>query len=106
MNFRISVAAELPKADGRLAARGQTHAFSGRRPNAVMLQLQRKRRYLSGRAKPRDWSDSLKTLVLQSNFRSQQPVVDWVNAAFANAFPSQSDISREQTLQPGRGHSR
>ena len=36
----------------------------------------------------------LKTLVLQSNFRSQQPVVDWVNATFADAFPLQSDISR------------
>ena len=36
----------------------------------------------------------LKTLVLQSNFRSQQPVVDWVNATFADTFPSQSDISR------------
>ena len=32
----------------------------------------------------------LKTLVLQSNFRSQQPVVDWVNATFADAFPLQS----------------
>ena len=36
----------------------------------------------------------LKTLVLQSNFRSQQPVVDWVNATFEDTFPSQSDISR------------
>jgi len=37
---------------------------------------------------------TLKTLVLQSNFRSQQPVIDWVNAIFTDAFPSQSDISR------------
>ena len=36
----------------------------------------------------------LKTLILKSNFRSQQPVIDWVNDIFADAFPAQADISR------------
>ena len=36
----------------------------------------------------------LKKLVLQSNFRSQKPLIDWVNETFADAFPAQVDISR------------
>ncbi len=36
----------------------------------------------------------LETLVLQSNFRSQQPLIDWVNGTFADAFPAKADVSR------------
>ena len=36
----------------------------------------------------------LKTLILNSNFRSQQPMIDWVNNIFVDAFPAQADISR------------
>ena len=44
----------------------------------------------------------LKTLILKSNFRSQQPVIDWVNDIFADAFPAQADISREQYPSAGQ----
>ena len=33
-------------------------------------------------------------LTLNSNFRSQQGVIDWVNTAFSQAFPSVANISR------------
>ncbi len=36
----------------------------------------------------------LQPLDLTVNFRSQQGIIDWVNRAFANAFPSRDDISR------------
>ena len=35
----------------------------------------------------------LEVLRLNTNFRSQAGVVDWVNRAFAQAFPEQSDVS-------------
>ena len=37
---------------------------------------------------------SLSTLALSSNFRSQEPVVSWVNEIFAGAFPRHANISR------------
>lgn len=36
---------------------------------------------------------SLTPLQLSSNFRSQRPVVDWVNQVFQRAFPQQANIS-------------
>lgn len=35
-------------------------------------------------------------LELQSNFRSQQGIVDWVNASFRRVFPPHDDINRAQ----------
>jgi ATP-dependent exoDNAse (exonuclease V) beta subunit len=37
---------------------------------------------------------SLTPLALSSNFRSQEPVVSWVNDVFSNAFPRHPNISR------------
>lgn len=36
----------------------------------------------------------LKALQLSSNFRSQRPVVEWVNSVFSSAFPAKANISR------------
>jgi ATP-dependent helicase/nuclease subunit A len=38
----------------------------------------------------------LEHLALQSNFRSEQGVVDWVNDCFSQAFPAQDNITRSQ----------
>jgi ATP-dependent helicase/nuclease subunit A len=38
----------------------------------------------------------LQHLLLQSNFRSDEGIVDWVNQTFAWAFPAEDDISRGQ----------
>ncbi|HCL71818.1 MAG TPA: DNA helicase II, partial [Gammaproteobacteria bacterium] len=37
---------------------------------------------------------SLTPLALSSNFRSQEPVVSWVNNVFSGAFPRHPNISR------------
>ncbi|MCB1663125.1 MAG: UvrD-helicase domain-containing protein [Pseudomonadales bacterium] len=37
---------------------------------------------------------ALEPLELQVNFRSHQPIVDWVNQTFRSAFPDQDDIAR------------
>lgn len=36
----------------------------------------------------------LQSLVLQTNFRSEAPIVDWVNDAFARLFPAKDDCDR------------
>ena len=36
----------------------------------------------------------LQALDLQCNFRSDAPVVDWVNASFRSAFPAEDDVNR------------
>ncbi len=33
-------------------------------------------------------------LALQCNFRSREPIVDWVNATFADVFPAEGDLRR------------
>lgn len=48
---------------------------------------------------------SLENLHLQTNFRSDRQIVDWVNASFATAFPTEANIERgDIDFRPATAH--